>query len=140
MTSELQDQKLQIQNPQIYGTWRLVAATAVDVNDRPIRDPYGPIPMGRIVLNEAGRMMVVVCDGRLSIPDGQKRGHQFYSGNYRIEGDRLITDVDVAIMAERIGGQQIRKFKFRDGDLVLYPPRRSDGEQRELVWRLDGPA
>jgi hypothetical protein len=135
MTSELQ-----VGAPQIHGTWRLLAAKAVDVNGRPIRDLYGPAPMGRLVLNEAGRMLVVVCDGRLAMPDGQKRGHQFYSGNFRIEGDRLITDVDIAIMAERIGGQQIRRFKFRGEDLVLYPPPRADGDTRELVWRLDGPA
>ena len=125
---------------QIFGTWRLIAATAVDANDKPIRDPYGPTPMGRIVLNETGRMLVVVCDGRVAMPDGVKRGHQFYGGNFRIEGDRLITSVDVAIMAERIGGEQVRRFLFRGNDLVLYPPRRADGEQRELVWRLDGPA
>lgn len=125
---------------EIHGTWRLISATAVDADGKPIRDPYGPTPIGRIVLHESGRMMVMVCDGRLAMPDGQKRLHQFYGGNYRIEGDRLITDVDVAIMTERIGGQQVRKFEFDGSDLVLYPPRRPDGEQRKLVWRLDGPA
>ena len=124
----------------VHGTWRLIAATAVDKDGRPIRDPYGPTPMGRIVLHESGRMMVMVCDGRLAMPDGTKRLHQFYGGNYRIEGDRLITDVDVAIMTERIGGQQIRKFEFDGDNLVLFPPRRADGEQRRLVWRLEGPA
>src|SRR5262245_1393637 len=124
----------------IFGTWRLIAATAVDKDGNKIRDPYGPTPMGRIVLSETGRMMVMVCDGRTTMPDGMKRGHQFYGGNYRIEGDRLITSVDVAIMAERIGGEQKRRFLFRGDDLVLYPPPRADGEQRELVWQLDGPA
>jgi hypothetical protein len=127
-------------NPSIFGTWRLIAATAVDAAGGKIRDPYGPTPMGRIVLSETGRMLVVVCDGRTAMPDGAKRGHQFYGGNFRIEGDRLITSVDVAIMAERIGGEQTRRFLFRGNDLVLYPPPRADGEQRELVWRLDGPA
>lgn len=125
---------------RLYGTWRLISATAVNADGKPIRDPYGPTPMGRIILSQTGRMMVVVCDGRLAMPDGQKRGHQFYSGNFRIDGDRLITEVDVAIMAERIGGQQMRRFEFLGDDLVLYPPRRADGEQRKLIWRLDGPA
>lgn len=124
----------------MHGTWRLISASAVAADDRALRDPYGPMPMGRLILSETGRMMVVVCDGRPSMPDGRKRGHQFYSGNFRIEGDRLITDVDVAIMAERIGGQQVRRFEFEGDDLVLFPPRRSDGEQRRLVWRRDGPA
>ncbi len=34
---------------------------------------------------------------------------------------------------KRIGGQQIRRFEFRGDDLVLFPPRRPDGEQRELI-------
>jgi hypothetical protein len=123
-----------------YGTWRLISATAVNADGQPIRDPYGPTPMGRIILSETGRMMVMVCDGRLAMLDGQKRGSQFYAGNFRIEGDRLITTVDAAMMAERIGGEQIRKFEFDGTDLVLYPPRRPDGEQRKLTWRLDGPA
>lgn len=122
------------------GTWRLIAANAVDKDGKPIRQPYGPTPMGRIILHESGRMAVVVTDGRLSVPEGDQRRYQFYCGNYKIEGDRLITDVDGALQAERIGGQQIRRFEFRGDDLVLFPPRRPDGEQRELIWRLDGPA
>jgi hypothetical protein len=44
------------------------------------------------------------------------------------------------MMTERIGGEQIRRFEFDGPNLVLYPPRRPDGEQRRLTWRFDGPA
>ncbi len=125
---------------QVQGTWRLISATAVDADGRSVRPPYGPIPMGRLILSEAGRMMAVICDGRPSIPGGEKRAYASYCGNFRIEGDRLITRVDAAAVTERIGGEQIRKVEFRNDHLVLIPPRRSDGEQRELMWKLDGPA
>ncbi len=126
--------------PKICGTWRLQSATAVDAAGRALRPPYGPSPMGRLILSPAGRMMVVICDGRASIPDGEKRSYSSYCGNFRVDGDTLLTHVDAAALAERIGGQQVRKFAFRNGNLVLIPPRRPNGEQRELVWTLDGPA
>lgn len=125
---------------RICGTWRLVSATAVDRDGQPMPPPYGPSPMGRLILSPAGRMMVVICDGRTSIPEGEKRGYSSYCGNFRIEGDSLMTRVDAAALAERIGGQQVRAFAFRNGHLVLVPPRRPNGEQRELVWQRDGPA
>ena len=57
-----------------------------------------------------------------------------------MQNNTLITTVDAAAVGDRIGGQQIRKLEFRDGKLVLIPPRRADGEQRELFWECEGPA
>jgi hypothetical protein len=124
---------------QVLGTWRLVASTAVDAAGRELPAPYGPRPMGRLVLDAAGRMMAVLCDGRPAMADGETRAYGSYCGNFRVEKNTLITTVDAAAVSERIGGQQIRKLEFRDGLLVLIPPRRPDGEQRELFWERDGP-
>ena len=129
-----------IVSSQLYGTWRLVRATAVDDLGSPIAPPYGPIPMGRLIFNPDGRMMAVVCDGRTSIPDGQKRGYASYCGNFELSGNLLTTHVDAAALTERVGGQQIRRLEFRDKLLVMIPPRRTNGEQRELFWKMDGPA
>lgn len=134
MTSEA------IKPEQLYGTWRLVTATAVDAAGQAIRPPYGPIPMGRLVLNRDGRMMAVICDGRNILPEGEKRAYASYCGNYRVEKDRLITTVDAALIPERVGGEQVRRLDWRNGQLVLIPPRRADGEQREIFWELNGPA
>lgn len=125
---------------QIYGTWRLIAAQAVDAEGRSLPPPYGPVPMGRLVLDRAGRMMAVICDGRPVIPQSETRGYASYCGNFRIEEDNvLVTTVDAALVKERIGGEQRRRMELRGEQLVLTPPRRSNGEQRELVWALDGP-
>jgi hypothetical protein len=125
-----------IRPEQLHGTWRLVAAKAVDAEGRDIRLPYGPAPMGRLVFEDSGRMMAVLCDGRVSIPDGETRSYSSYCGNYRVENNVLTTTVDAAALTDRIGGKQVRKLEFRNGQLVLIPPRRADGEQRELFWEL----
>jgi hypothetical protein len=129
-----------IKPEQIFGTWRLIAAQAVDVEGRSLPAPYGPVPMGRLVFTRTGRMMVVICDGRPTIPQGESRGYASYCGNFRIAQDNvLITTVDAALVKERIGGEQKRRMELRGEQLVLTPPQRSNGEQRELVWTLDGP-
>jgi Lipocalin-like domain len=125
---------------QIFGTWRLISALAVDVDGRSLPPPYGPVPMGRLVFTRTGRMMAVICDGRPTIPPGETRSYASYCGNFRIVDDNfLITTVDAALVKERIGGEQRRRMELRGEQLVLIPPQRSSGEQRELVWTLDGP-
>jgi Lipocalin-like domain len=129
-----------IETKQLIGTWHLVSAVAVAADGRSLPPPYGPEPMGRLVLSEKGRMMAVICDGRTSVPEGQKRAYASYCGNFRVEDGTLITTVDAAAISDRVGSQQRRKLDFRDGQLVLIPPRRPNGEQRELFWKLNGPA
>ena len=125
---------------ELYGTWRLVASTAVDAAGNNLPPPYGPQPMGRLVLREDGRMMAVLVDGRLQMPDGMKREYGSYCGSFRVEGNVLITTVDAAAVTGRLGGEQVRGVEFRKGQLVLIPPRRADGVQREIFWDREGPA
>jgi hypothetical protein len=129
-----------ITSDRLYGTWRLVRATAVDANGIAISPPYGPVPMGRLVLSPQGRMMAVICDGRNVLPEGETRAYASYCGNFRVADNQLITAVDAAALDDRIGTEQIRRLEMRGDHLVLIPPRRADGVQRELMWRRDGPA
>lgn len=129
-----------IKQDQLFGTWKLVSAIATGKDGQPLRPPYGPEPMGRLVLSENGRMMAVLCDGRASLPEGEKRGYSSYCGAFRVENDTLITKVDLALLPERIGGEQRRKLEFRDGKLILIPPPRPDEGSRQLFWERTGPA
>jgi hypothetical protein len=124
---------------QVYGTWRLVEANAVSSDGVETRKPYGPMPMGRLVLTEAGRMMAVICDGRSALPGGEARAYSSYCGNFVVENGKLITTIDAAALADRIGDREVRGLELRSGRLVLIPPRRKDGEQREIIWERDGP-
>jgi hypothetical protein len=123
---------------RLHGSWRLVSASTIDPPGRP--PPYGPVPMGHLVLNPAGRMMGVICDGRAAMPAGEARAYTSYCGNFEVRGDELVTRVDAASSPDRVGGRQVRKLAFRDGLLVLTPPRRPDGDLCEFAYAREGPA
>lgn len=127
-----------IDTEALYGTWRLVASRAVDAQGRQINDPWGPQPMGCLMLDRSGRMAAVLCDGRTDLPPDQTRAYSSYCGPFVIEGNLLTTTIDAASDPSRIGSKQPRRLSFRDGRLVLMPPPRKDGEQREILWERQG--
>ena len=127
----------EINAEELYGCWRLVEATAVNAKGEPEISPWGPLPMGRLVLDRSGRMMAVLCDGRSSLPAGTKRAYSSYCGNFSVENDVLTTIVDAASDPSRIGSHQRRRLEFRSGRLVLLPPVSGGGQQRELYWELE---
>ncbi len=60
-----------------------------------------------------------------------------YAGNYGFDGTTLSTRVDASSDQSRIGGDQTRPVSFRDGLMVLAPPRRLYAgvmQHQELVW------
>jgi hypothetical protein len=122
----------------LVGTWMLVKATAKDGSGEPLPEPYGGNGIGRVTFTADGRMQSVVCDGRKEIPAGETRDYSSYCGNYTFDGARLVTRVDAASDASRIGSDQVRGVRF-DGELAVLtpPPRKSGGreEHRELIWR-----
>jgi hypothetical protein len=124
--------------PSIVGTWRLVRAIAEDADGRPLSPPYGgEKAMGRLTLNAEGRMISVLCDGRPTVPAGTVREYNSYCGQYRFDGKQLITTVDAAAAATRLGSDQVRDVSFDGALMVLRPPRRAYGErieQRTLWW------
>lgn len=121
----------------VYGTWRLVESRAVDAEGKPIRDPWGPEPMGMLRLERKGRMLAVLCDGRTTLANGSKRGYSSYGGNFVVEGNLMTTTIDAASDPSRIGSKQPRELILRDGFLVLRPPPRANGEQREIFWKRE---
>jgi hypothetical protein len=126
----------------IIGTWKLIAASAHDGAGNPLPPPYGPKFMGRVTFNAEGRMMAVLCDGRPALPEGAARDYASYCGNYRFDGDCLVTRVDAASDPARLGTDQLRVVRF-DGDrMILRPPPRPKGdvtEHRELAWERLAP-
>lgn len=124
----------------VTGTWALERAVATAADGRTLPAPYGGKPMGRVVLGADGRMMAVTCDGRASLPAGERRDYSSYCGNYTYDGKRLVTRVDAASDPSRIGSDQVRDVRFEGEFMVLRPPLRpyasgAAPEQRELWWR-----
>jgi Lipocalin-like domain len=123
----------------LYGTWRMVESRAFDSAGTRLADPWGPEPMGRLVLTRSGRMMAVLCDGRTDVPAGEARAYSSYCGNFVVDGNLLVTTIDAASDVSRIGSKQPRQIAMRDGRLVLMPPRTPTGEQREIIWEFEAP-
>jgi len=122
---------------RIVGTWRLKSTKGHDDAGNILSPPYGPIPMGLVVFAADGRMMAVLCDGRTALPPNEPRQFMSYAGNYTFDGETLSTRVDASSDASRIGGDQVRSVRFKNGDLVLAPPRRLYAgimQHQELVW------
>ena len=123
--------------PDIVGTWRFVRAVSRDADGKELRPPYDGQGMGRIVVGADGRMSVMMIDGRKDIPAGEKREYGGYSGTYSFDDSKLVTHVDAAPDASRIGTDQPRGVRFENGLMILQPPPRSIGgvvEHRELTW------
>ena len=121
----------------IVGTWKLIRATAADGSGKPIGVPYGPQGMGLVTLNADGRMMAVLCDGRVALPAGTRREYNSYCGNYSFDGSTLVTKVDACSDPARMGTGQVRKVRFEDGRMILQPPpSEMNGVQvqREMTW------
>lgn len=112
----------------LIGTWRLVATSAVDDRGRPIAAPYGAVPHGLVTFGVDGRMMAVLCDGRVALPAGATREFNSYAGNFEFDGETLTTTVDASSNPHWIGGAQVRSAHFDGERLVLKNGRRT------LVW------
>jgi Lipocalin-like domain len=123
---------------RIVGTWKLTDATARDPDGKALPKPYGPKGMGLVTLNEDGRMMAVLCDGRPALPDGIARDYSSYCGNYTFDGQTLVTRVDASASARiALGSDQRRKVRFEGKRMVLTPPAavvNGVAQQRETWW------
>jgi hypothetical protein len=124
---------------RLEGGWRLVATQAVDPQGRDVPGPYGPEPVGRLVLTASGRMMGMISDARAMTPAGQGRTFTAYCGRYEATADTLTIEVDGATNPDWIGGRQERRMELGEGRVTLTSPRRPTGELCSFVYEREGP-
>jgi Lipocalin-like domain len=129
------------------GTWKLVAFKRKFSDTGELIDVMGPNPQGAITLGADGRMSAVITASErdADTPPGELFGKLMaYAGRYTIDGDRFVTDVDVAWHPGWIGTQQVRYFELREDELHIttaeqthpaFPGRLGRGL---LIWRRDG--
>lgn len=113
------------ENPLI-GVWRLVSSEAT-VSDNGKTEVYNTKkPKGYLILTPWERMMTVSIGGdgdRKKVPTSESDLSELwksllaYTGKFRVEGDHLVTDVDVAWYELWTGTEQRRKFEL-DGDTL----------------------
>jgi hypothetical protein len=109
------------QTKEIHGWWRLVSfdLETQGMNER--QKPFGANAFGRLVLSPNGHMIAVMTaeDRKAGQSDADHlalfRSMLAYTGKYRIEGDKFITNVDASWNEAWTGTDQERFFNL-DGD------------------------
>lgn len=119
----------------LIGTWRLVEARGVAGDDWP----------GGAGVDRAGRGgeagVMVVGAGRLTTmvaPAGIGVGPVLsYTGSWRVDGDRLVTRVDLASLPGWSGGEQVRRFALEGDRLETSVAEGARGAGPTLVWQRE---
>ena len=110
---------------RIVGTWKLVSVMYEDAQTKEKTPVLGEHPRGYQIATPEGRWLALVtADGRPVPKTDEDRAKALrsmiaYSGRYRVEGDKVITKVEVAWNEAWVGGEQVRFLRF-EGDDVLH--------------------
>jgi Lipocalin-like domain len=111
---------------------------------------WGERPNGRLILTAAGHWIVVqTSEGRVPPQSDADRCAAFrsmlaYAGKYRIDGQKILVDVDIAWDESWTGTEQVRLFRLEGDRLhIEAPPQRyanlGDRMMRAvLVWERAG--
>lgn len=114
---------------QLVGTWKLTGwVVQVIGGDR--AEPYGPNPKGRLVVTPEGHWIVILTGANrrpaktLEEKAALLDSSLAYSGKYTIEGDRIMTRVDMSSNEIYTGANQNRTrfFKVEGDKLTLRTP------------------
>ena len=121
----------------LVGTWILIEDRAFDKRGNELPPPLGPNPMG-IILYESERMIVAVCDGRRTLPDGAtERSFISYAGAYQFDGEKLVVRIDGASSPAGFA-DQVRQISFREPNRYVATLVDGDAGRRELTWERIG--
>lgn len=119
------------ENPHsMVGTWKLVSYVVEVQQNGEVIKVMGDEPTGYATFQPDGRVFfMLTAEGRK--PTHTSEGHAMlldtmvaYTGTYRIEDDRWITQVQVAWNPEWIGTEQTRFFRLDGNGLQVLTPWR----------------
>jgi hypothetical protein len=116
------------ESDQIVGVWKLVSVMYEDQESKALTSVYGDNPTGYQIATRDGRWLAVATPSRRVVPlTDEQRAHAFrtmiaYSGRYRVEGNKVITKVEVAWNESWVGGEQVRYVRFEDDKLFIESP------------------
>jgi hypothetical protein len=114
----------------VVGTWKLISYE-VEVQATGQKSPVmGEKPTGYATFTPEGRVFFVLTgEARKTAKTDQERAELLntlvaYSGTYTVEGEKWITNVEVAWNPEWVGTKQVRDFKLVDERLSVLTPWR----------------
>ncbi len=132
----------------LIGTWKLALWQVIVENQVPL-DVFGVHPKGFLILTREGRSIVVTTaeNRRGGMGDDDRaalhKSMVAYSGKYRVEGNDLITVVDVSWNEEWNGTEQRRRFRIEGDKLfiesapapsIVFP---GTTDFRRIVWERE---
>jgi len=132
---------------QFIGTWTLIKCIAIQ-KDGKITFPYGEKPIGQILYDTKGNMMVEIMNQEIKkfkndnpfqgIPEeivAAYNGFLAYYGTYKILADSslIIHNIKACSFPNWVGQNQKRRFEFENNKLILTTPAISS-VQFELTW------
>jgi Lipocalin-like domain len=106
---------------KLLGDWRLVSFYTEDVETKQRNDVYGEHPIGHAALTAAGRLFAVITANGRKPPNGLEeqaaafRSMIAYTGKFRVESEKFITQVDTAWNEAWVGAEQVRVWRV-EGD------------------------
>jgi hypothetical protein len=112
-------------NEALLGNWKLVSFYTEDTQTKQRNNAYGEHPTGAIGFTPAGRFFAfATADNRKGPQTTEDQAAAFrtviaYTGQWRIEGDKFITKVDVAANPAMVGTEQVRFWQVKDGKLHI---------------------
>ena len=121
--SKLRRENMSENKAKLHGSWRLVSFEVEFQNSEERQYPFGANPNGFLVLTPDGRMMTLITakERAPGDTDGQQatlfRSMASYTGRYRIEGEKFITNVDASWNEAWNGSEQERFYKIEKGRL-----------------------
>jgi len=113
---------------QIVGTWKLVSVNYEDQETKTLTPVLGAHPHGRQIATADGRWLALVTAENSPVPKTDAERAQAlrtmisYSGRYRVEGNKVITKVDIAWNEAWVGGEQVRFVRFGGDKLFIESP------------------
>ena len=112
-----------ITSPSVLGAWQLLSYDVEQQSNGDTFAPMGDQPTGYVIFTPEGRLSFMLsAEGRKPGSNSEERSALLssmiaYTGIYRLESDRWITQVDVAWNPEWVGTEQTRFFTI-DGDIL----------------------
>ena len=103
----------------IVGVWKLVSVVYEDQETKARTPIMGENPRGYQIATPDGRWLAISTPADRKVPStDDERAQAFrtmiaYSGNYRVEGNKITTKVDVAWNESWVGGEQIASSDSR---------------------------
>jgi hypothetical protein len=137
---------------RLFGSWRLISFQLKVVGEEgEAKDIFGPNPMGRIILSPEHRVVVFISRAGRRPPTSEAESAALlssmtaYTGKFRLDGDKFITEVDGAWNELYNGSEQVRYFKLNGDKLTIRTPEQQSGiligkrTIATLVWERETP-